>query len=829
MNTMEVCTPDTRAESSPSPDLVNIMNMPVVAVSPSSINASDDGNELQSDGLSTTMDDTQTTFGNSSFGLSSNQDIVKHADEKELYKNCSVEISSSDPFPDKIKIRKVGNGTAVISSSVVLDDSKVTPQIHTQNSSERNVSTESISEQNSLLMEANNEGINDHDANGSEASDDIKGRFNLRKRKLMSGSYDGLGSYEVSGAGYTYDMQRITTALKAIRTTGCSIKQASIEYGIPRTSLFRYHQQQMEENQLQLQSSKEASPEPLSKDTSYTSIPLGGSAVNGGELQKLSAPRVSFKMSSTEECQLAAYVSLLSRSGKCLSYSDIKVIAEHIVRSCGKGKPKSRSQISPTSGWIQKFRLRHPELNYKTLEHSSMKLGEPSRGDLLRWQNDLESFLKVDWKLDPPSMFSEECASRIYTCDEILIAFSKLDNKGEKVPLKSLLNSSSNEEKQLVTVIAAASASGDYLKPFFLSPSTAPDFSKFPTLDTSTYHAVPCSSGLVTPEIFMQWMINFEAHLTSKNIPRPVVLLMDDHAAHFHIGVFLYCLDKQIIPVCLPPRLNKLLQPLLGNFFPKLMMAYQACCKRYSAKTGEVISHACFPYVMMKAWTLVTKPKFVIDGFRSCNLIPMTVTQLAPPASPSQEAKIPTENDAVDLVKVKSESAELLSEDCESSSVPDETPLNAEAKSAKNTLARPFKKCKLSKPIGSSQSNGSAVIPSSTSHTIGTSSATREVPAVKPTAACSTPSQVLLGDNLVSDERRTGRREGIEICFSVLESFVPADILPVWRQRSASHTGTCEIGYCMWKAVQLLSKGGVDMLGKTQPQVLQHTGSTPQQ
>ncbi|KAF2353149.1 DDE superfamily endonuclease domain [Trinorchestia longiramus] len=843
---MEVLVHDCNSQSSsPSP-----LNMPVVAASPSSLAHSehedDDHSHSKQVNLSQ-LEESSEVDGSVANGMRYSEEKLQ-SKETEAPSYVVSNLPSTGTFPKKISIKKLSNGTLVTQTctdSVPSDQYSKTVTIDSSQDfkPESPVSQACLREESTPSRDVQNE---EKDKDLSDNVDPaLKGRFNLRKRKLMAGSYDGLGSYEVSdeegqtpppgsapypqrrrrigqcseqdhhgsmyraGPGYSYDMQCLTTALNAIKN-GCTIKQASIEYGIPKTSLQRYHQRMLAGYQFQAQSSKEASPEPTNEALSE-SIASRGLASHGDEVPlKPPKSKICFSMSSIEECQLTAFISLLSRSGKCLSYSDIRVIAEHVVRSSGKSRPKSKSKVSPTSGWVQKFRLRHPELVYKTLDHSFMKLGDPSREDLLNWQNDLESFLKVDWKLDPPTMFSEENASRIYTCDEILIAFSKVGNRGEKVSLKSMLNSTSEEEKQLVTVIAAASASGDYVKPTFLSPRIGVDQSKFLTLDTTSYHAIASSSGLVTPELFMQWMQNFEAHLTSKNIVRPVVLLMDDHAAHFHISVFLYCLDKQIVPVCLPPKLNKLLQPLLGSFFPKLMMAYQACCKRYTAKTGEAISPSCFPYVMMKSWTLVTKPKFVVEGFRSCNLIPMTVTQHVPAVEPSPSSDKNSENgDSRDLsLKVKNESVEQQSEDGESSSImPDDASLNGDVQvSAKPTL-KAVKKRKLSKSSSSSQCSTSGAAHAANS---------------------STPSEVLLGDKMVSEERKTGRREGIDVCLSVLESFVPADILPVWRQRASNHTGTCEIGYCMWKAVQLLSKGGVDMAGRAEPQLLQHS-STQQQ
>lgn len=517
-------------------------------------------------------------------------------------------------------------------------------------------------------------------------------------------------------------------------------------------------------------------------------------------------------MTAIEEHQLATYMSLLSRSGKALKQYDIRMIAQQIMES--KDKIAFRKGNCPTAGWVQKFKLRHPELEYKNNDHPLMKTSEPTRDDLECWVSDLKLFLKLDWKLEMESLFTPENADRIFTCDEILIAFSKLDDKGEKIPLKSLLKNQNGEEKQLVTVIAAASASGQYLMPHLLTSAENIDTNQFPTLDTSSYKSVHSLTGLITQQIFLDWIMYFDDYLTKNNVKRPVVILLDDHQSHFFISVFLYCLDRRIIPVCLPPKLNKIIQPLLAHFFPKLMMAYQACCKRYSSKTGNAVTPDNFPYIMMKAWTLVTKPKYVIDGFSACKLLPMEVTQLPVRQTEPAAAPLPPPVPAPPVYNAQS-SRETVSAD---RIIKDEPMSNGSEDDGDSSAQQQPEQNNISlKDIGQLSSKAKKIVKKH-HKLVKTSSSTPNAPF----ATSSLPLEVVLGDKFVSDDRKAGRREGIEMCLSVLESFVPADILPVWRQRASSHTGTCEIGYCMWKAVQLLQKGGLDMVGEVRPQTLQY-------
>ena len=486
-----------------------------------------------------------------------------------------------------------------------------------------------------------------------------------------------------------------------------------------------------------------------------------------------------------EEHQLATYISLLSRSGKSISNFDIKVIAQQILQSKDKIAFNNKDNL-PTGGWIQKFKHRHPELDYKPSDPSASKT-PPTKEHLASWQCNVRDFLKRDWKIESETFFSSQFANRIFTCDEIVIAFTKLDKKGEKVPVKSLLKANSGEEKQLVTVIAAASAAGEYLKPHLLLPGNNTNTCNlFPTLDQSSYCFESSSSGLIDSEIFHKWVNYFDSYLTANNVTRPVILLLDDHQAHFHISIFLDCLEKQIIPLCIPPKLNKLLQPLLANFFPKLMVAYQACCKRYSQKTGNGVTHDSFPYIMMKAWTLVSKPKFITDAFSSCNLIPLAV----------ENHDCLHEEELVKIIETskdeKKEEIAYCASDVESLGAGNQSSFKPESDDHLAPVPdNPSKKRKLSQSSNSSSNN--------------------------------TERTVILGDKFVSDERKIGRQEGVDMCLALVESFVPADILPVWKKRMQSHIGhmgTSEISYCMWQALSALRAGGMEVVGSTQQQQL---------
>ena len=243
------------------------------------------------------------------------------------------------------------------------------------------------------------------------------------------------------------------------------------------------------------------------------------------------------------------------------------------------------SRSVPTYGWFGNFKKRNPDVDYKTPDHQLWTAVEPNKSDVRCWYSGLRDLLRGDWDADVDGFFSPANSHRVFTCDEILIAFAK----GDKDTNNKDKADKDVDNKHMVTVIAGASANGLFLKPYFLSAAHTIDKKQFPMLDINSFKHVHSPNGLLTNETFMMWAKDFDEFLRQSKIKRPVVLLLDDSEPHFNLSVFLFLMNKQIIPYCLPPKLNKLLQPLLAQFFPKLMMAYQACCKRYTDKSGKVI------------------------------------------------------------------------------------------------------------------------------------------------------------------------------------------------------------------------------------------------
>ncbi len=67
-------------------------------------------------------------------------------------------------------------------------------------------------------------------------------------------------------------------------------------------------------------------------------------------------------------------------------------------------------------------------------------------------------------------------------------------------------------------------------------------------------------SGWITKQLFSNWFDWFVEH--TKDVSKPVLLIMDNHACHISIDVIETAKKNQILLLLLPPHCTHALQPL---------------------------------------------------------------------------------------------------------------------------------------------------------------------------------------------------------------------------------------------------------------------------
>ena len=127
-------------------------------------------------------------------------------------------------------------------------------------------------------------------------------------------------------------------------------------------------------------------------------------------------------------------------------------------------------------------------------------------------------------------------------------------------------------KKNFTTSLICGNAAGEILPPFIIYPAKAlnpqwttggPPGSKFVVSD----------SGWITKSLFSQWFTWFIEY--TKDVAKPILLLMDNHACHISIEVIEVAKQNQILLLLFPPSCTHALQPLDTVTFKYISIFFQ--------------------------------------------------------------------------------------------------------------------------------------------------------------------------------------------------------------------------------------------------------------
>ena len=124
--------------------------------------------------------------------------------------------------------------------------------------------------------------------------------------------------------------------------------------------------------------------------------------------------------------------------------------------------------------------------------------------------------------------------------------------------------------REWVTVIQGISALGYIIPPFIIFAgkfhlSTWYQDSPLP----KDWIISLSETGWTTNEQGMEWIRHFEKHTEPRKLGGYRLLVLDGHESHHSAEFELYCKEKNIITLCMPPHSSHILQPLdVGCFSP---------------------------------------------------------------------------------------------------------------------------------------------------------------------------------------------------------------------------------------------------------------------
>lgn len=186
---------------------------------------------------------------------------------------------------------------------------------------------------------------------------------------------------------------------------------------------------------------------------------------------------------------------------------------------------------------------------------------------------------------------------------------------------KNIASISSGEKGETITVIACCNAEGIFLPPTCVMKGKNKKQEFEDGMPPGSLVYMSERSAYVNSDIFLQW-------LKEQFVPRKptgvVLLLLDGHASHCsNVQMLEYCVEHNIILLCLPSHTTQFLQPLDRCFFRSLKLNYYAACNLYIKNNpGRKLTRLQFGKLLAEGWNKSATVNNGTSAFKATGIVP---------------------------------------------------------------------------------------------------------------------------------------------------------------------------------------------------------------
>lgn len=314
--------------------------------------------------------------------------------------------------------------------------------------------------------------------------------------------------------------------------------------------------------------------------------------------------------SKTQERDLIEHVTYMSTLGYIYSTKEFFRLATDFAISL---KKKTESDPQFNTSWLSRFRKRNPGLTLeKPQKLAAMRTEATSEAVLGTYFRDLEVVFQDNNVMDSPHS--------VWTVIETSIVLEQTcSGTCHKDTNQSAVTSPQGKS---VTVIAAWSAAGTRIPPFYVFPGTG--WTK-DLLNGTTHgsNGAFSESGLTTHKIFHKYMNkHFVQHVPGNG--SQVVILVDGHKSHANLTLKEWGDANNTVFFPLPPNTSHVTRPLDMGCFGLLKKAYNSEIEAYlSSVEGVHINRCNIARVLEKAYNKVLTPDNTILSFQKSGIFPL--------------------------------------------------------------------------------------------------------------------------------------------------------------------------------------------------------------
>lgn len=171
---------------------------------------------------------------------------------------------------------------------------------------------------------------------------------------------------------------------------------------------------------------------------------------------------------------------------------------------------------------------------------------------------------------------------------------------------------------KIVTVIAAGSASGVAIPPYFVFPGAKmmPNLLKNGTPGVS---GSVSKTGWSNTDVFRQYLkTHFYKYIPDREPDQYVLILLDGHSSHIAVDVMEWATENNIIIFVLPNNTSDILQPLDVSCYAPLYVYFNHLCHSLTQDSSN--NDMCG--FMCKAYSKAVSTENLSLGFKKCGIYP---------------------------------------------------------------------------------------------------------------------------------------------------------------------------------------------------------------
>ncbi|KAI5635189.1 DDE superfamily endonuclease domain-containing protein [Phthorimaea operculella] len=357
-----------------------------------------------------------------------------------------------------------------------------------------------------------------------------------------------------------WTQQDLLDAVDAVVVRNVSVRQASIEYGVPRKTLER-----------------------RLKTSNFSKGPMGPSSVFGEENEK--------------------------------GWKRLRSIAYYFAEQLKLNHSFNKEKEEAGYVWLQSFLKRNPEISIRKSEGVSLARCEALNREEVNAYYDILYKILEDYDLfDKPS--------HIFNMDES--GFQLNNRPGHvlaKKGSKAVSTVTSTEKGETITVIACCNAEGVFLPPACIMKGKNKKQEWQDGMPPGSVLYMSQKSAYINAAIFFEWL---KTHFLPRKPAGKVLLCLDGHTSHCNsVEMLEFAAANDICLFTLPSHTTHYLQTLDRSVFKSLKAHYYEACRMWlKLNPGRRLTRLQFGELLSTAWGKGATYENATAGFKATGVYP---------------------------------------------------------------------------------------------------------------------------------------------------------------------------------------------------------------